>query len=72
MPIDDLLRVLWCHIASSHPKDVTHDRCQIYDVAHHTTNIRWAIRQKSQRLSWKKGHQALAYLPLNVSLAQSG
>ena len=47
MPIDDLPCMLWCHVASGHPKDTIHDNCQIYDVAHNTTNVLWAIRQKS-------------------------
>ena len=72
MPIDNLQRVLWCHVASGHPKDTIHYHCQIYNVAHHTTDILWAIRQKSRPGSWKEDHKALAYLPLNVSLAQSG
>ena len=72
VPIDDLQRLLWCHVASSHPKDAIHDHCQIYDVAHHAADILWANRQKSQPGSWKRDHRALAYLPLNVSLAQSG
>ena len=72
MTLDDLQRVLWCHVASGHPKDTIHYHCQIYNVAHHTTDILWAIRQKSRPGSWKEDHKALAYLPLNVSLAQSG
>ena len=72
MTLDDLQRVLWCHVASGHPKDTIHDHCQIYDVAHHTTDILLAIRQKSQPGSWRKDHRVFAYLPLNVSLTQFG
>ena len=56
MPIDDLQRLLWCHVASGHPKDTIHDHCQIYDVARHTADILWAIGYESQPGSWKKDH----------------
>ena len=72
MPINDLQRVLWRHVTGGYPEYAVHDHCQIYDVAHYTTDILWAIGQKSQPGSWKKDHRALAYLPLNVSLVQSG
>ena len=57
MPVDNLQRMLWCHVASGHPKDTIHDDCQIYDVSHHTTDILWAIRQKSQIRIMEKGPQ---------------
>ena len=44
MPIDDLQRLLWCHVASGHHKDTIHDDGQIYDIAHHTADVLWAIR----------------------------
>ena len=57
MPINDLQHVLWRHVTGGHPKYAVHDHCQIYDVAHHTTDILWAIRQKSQIQIMEKGPQ---------------
>ena len=56
MPIDDLPQALWWHVASGHPKNAIHDHGQIYDVAHHTTDILGAIGQKCQPGSCKKDH----------------
>ena len=44
MIIEDSLGVPWC-IAGGHPKDAVHDDREIYNVAHHATDILPANRR---------------------------
>ena len=68
MMIEGSLGILW-RIARGHPKDAVHDDREIYNVAHHATDILLAIRR--DRSTYNMRYGSGSYPPLYTSSPHS-